>query len=206
MEMGFFITGAGSFLNVADDGNIWGNSLDDANNMGTFLWGLELLEPMLRQPRREPWLRITTQTYLQDDFKVSKKLTVNVGIRWENANAGDRAAQQPVRMGTRWLRSPFTLNSCYSLDRALTTGTCGLAGAGLTTAQASAVQEPEWALNGAFDPGAIVFVRSRNTATEPLLVIILGTLRRAWASPIRWSVTQWCEAPSGFSTFRSEIT
>jgi len=57
---GFFITGAGSFLNVADDGNIWGNSLDDANNMGRSC-GDWTPGAMLRQPRREPWLRITTQ-------------------------------------------------------------------------------------------------------------------------------------------------
>jgi hypothetical protein len=155
---GFFITGAGSFLNVADDGNIWGNSLDDANNMGTFLWGLDSWSHATAATSRAMATNYYA-TYLQDDFKVSKKLTVNVGIRWE--------MQTPVTERHNNLSvwdplapSPFTLNSCYSWTGALTTGTCGLAGAGLTTAQASAVQEPEWALNGAFDPGAIVFVRS----------------------------------------------
>jgi hypothetical protein len=155
---GFYITGAGSFLNVADDGNIWGNSLDDANNMGTFLWGLDSWSHATAATSRAMATNYYA-TYLQDDLKVNKKLTLNLGVRWE--------MQTPVTERHNNLSvwdpqapSPFTVNSCYNFTAALTTGTCGQPGAGLTPAQASAVQTPEWASHGAFDPGAIVFVGS----------------------------------------------
>lgn len=155
---GFFITGAGSFLNVADDGNIWGSSQDDANNMGTFLWGLDSWSHATKATSRAMATNYYA-SYLQDDIKVNKKLTVNVGVRWE--------MQTPVTERHNnlsvWdpLASPaFTLNSCYNWTDALTTGTCGQAGAGLTLAQANSIQTPSWAANGAFDPGAIVFVGS----------------------------------------------
>lgn len=148
---GFFITGAGSFLNVADDGNIWGNTQDDANNMGTFLWGLD------------SWAHATTSTsralatnyyasYMQDDFKVNKKLTVNLGVRWE--------MQTPVTERNNNLTvwdplapAPFTLTPGYNFNQSLLN-------AGLTQAQAGQVQAPGWAQAGAFSPGGIVFVDS----------------------------------------------
>jgi hypothetical protein len=148
---GFYITGAGSFLNVADDGNIWGSSQDDANNMGTFLWGLDSWSHATAATSRAMATNYYA-SYLQDDFKVNKKLTVNVGVRWE--------MQTPVTERhnnlTVWdplAPPPFTLNPGYNFNTALLN-------AGLTPAQANQVQIPNWAANGAFDPGAIEFVGS----------------------------------------------
>lgn len=147
----FYITGAGSFLNVADDGNIWGSAQDDANDMGTFLWGLDSWSHETAATSRAMATNYYA-SYLQDDFKVNKKLTVNVGVRWE--------MQTPVTERhnnlTVWdplAPAPFTLTPGYNFSQALLN-------AGLTPAQANQVQIPNWAQNGAFDPGAIVFVNS----------------------------------------------
>jgi len=158
---GFFITGAGSFLNVADDGNIWGSSQDDANNMGTFLWGLDSWSHATAATSRAMATNYYA-SYAQDDYKVNKKLTVNLGVRWE--------MQTPVTERhnnlTVWdplAPPPFALNPGYNFNQALLN-------AGLTPAQANQVQIPEWAANSAFDPGAIVFVGSpehrARTATD----------------------------------------
>lgn len=148
---GFYITGAGSFQNVSDDGNIWGNTQDDANNMGTFLWGLD------------SWAEATTSTsralasnyyasYMQDEFKVTPKLKLSLGVRWEmqtpvTERHNDLTVWDPLAS------APFAMTPGYSFNQALLN-------AGLTQAQASQVQIPEWAQNGAFDPGAIEFVAS----------------------------------------------
>lgn len=148
---GFFITGAGSFLNVANDGNIWGNPQNDANNMGTFLWGLDSWSHATAATSRAMATNYYA-SYLQDDFKASKKLTLNLGVRWE--------MQTPVTERhnnlTVWdplASSPFILNPGYNFNQALLN-------AGLTQAQAQQIPTPDWAANGAFDPGAIEFVGS----------------------------------------------
>ncbi|HVN21582.1 MAG TPA: carboxypeptidase regulatory-like domain-containing protein [Dongiaceae bacterium] len=157
---GYAITAAGSFLTTANDGGgpIWGSALNDANNMATFLWGLDT------------WSQATASTtralaanyyaaYMQDDFKVNRKLTLNLGVRWE--------MQTPVTERNNNLSiwdplgtPPFTINSGYNFTNALLAS-------GMTAAQAEQVVIPDWAARGAFAPGAIEFVktpqhRSRN--------------------------------------------
>jgi len=148
---GYAITAAGSFLTTADDsgGPIWGSPLNDANNMATFLWGLDT------------WSQATAATsralaanyyaaYLQDDFKVNRKLTLNLGVRWE--------MQTPVTERHNNLSiwdplapPPFSVNAGYNFTDALLA-------AGMTQAQANQVQIPAWAAQGAFAPGALEFV------------------------------------------------
>jgi hypothetical protein len=162
---GFYITGAGSFLNTNDDGNIWGNPQDDANNMATFMWGLD------------SWSHATTAVtrslasnyyaaYLQDDYKVTKKLTVNVGARWEmQTPVTDR--NNNLTVWDPLAPPPFTLNPSYNFNNALLGATCTPNGSlnqttcsPVTQGMTVGITPPDWATTGAFDPGAIVFVNS----------------------------------------------
>ncbi len=83
--------------------------------------------------------------FVQDDFKVSPKLTLNLGLRWE--------METPITERHNKLffwdpnaASPFTFASGYNWNAALTA-------AGVNP---SSVPEPSWASSGQFPKGAIV--------------------------------------------------
>lgn len=122
-----------------------------ANGVGQFLEGID------------SWVRVTNKlgrslsshyyaAYVQDDFKVTPKLTLNLGVRWET--------ETPVREKhdnlTVWnpnAKPAFSVNGSYSWAGAL-------AAAGLNPSQ---VATPDWVTNG-FAPGALQVV---NTTDHP---------------------------------------
>jgi len=167
---GFFITAFGTFQNLSEDNNIWSNTLGDANAMGAYFWGLDSWAHSSQATARE-LANNYYSGYMQDDFKASKKLTVNVGVRWE--------MQTPITERhdnlTVWdplAPAPFTLPSSYNFQNAVLNATCTpisdiqIGGQSPTTCTAMTPQmegmltPPDWAVSGAFDPGAIVFVHS----------------------------------------------
>ena len=148
---GYAITAAGSFLNNQIDagGPAWGTSLNDANNMGSFLWGLDTWS-QATAPTSRALAANYYGTFLQDDFKVSRKLSLNLGVRWEMQTPVSERHNN-LLVWNPLAPTPFNIDAGYNFNSALLA-------AGLTQSQASQIPIPSWAAEGAFAPGAVQFV------------------------------------------------
>jgi hypothetical protein len=143
---GFDFVSNGNGLLFGND-NTWSKQ-GDANSVGDFLWGVD------------SWTQATAATnralasnyyaaYLQDDYKLSKRLTVNLGVRWEMQTPVTERHNN-ISIWDPLAPAPFTINQGYSWTGAL-------AAAGLTPTQISQVKVPDWYLNQSFPSGAVEF-------------------------------------------------
>ena len=150
---GFFITPEGDFLHGSDNANGpgWGNTQAYANGLGTFFWGIDTWSQQTAATSRDLASNYYA-SYLQDDFKVNRKLTLNLGVRWEMQTPVTERHNN-ISVWDPLAAAPFTLPSTYAANWITT-----LEAAGLTAAQANAVQVPSWVAAQAFAPGAQRFV------------------------------------------------
>jgi Carboxypeptidase regulatory-like domain len=93
--------------------------------------------------------------YVQDDFRVSPKLTLGLGVRWEmETPVTDRFDK--IYFWDPNAPSPFTMKPGYDWNAAVV---AGLKSAGLDPSLASQVPTPDWVKNG-FGKGAVGLVNT----------------------------------------------
>ncbi len=136
-------------LNYQD--NIWTNNNWFANSFGSFLLGVP------DASTKQSTLNLANATnyygaYLQDDFKVSRKLTVNFGLRWDMETPMTER-HNDISLWDASRASPYTIPASYNWANAL-------AQAGLTPAQIAQVPTPSWVTSGKLPNGYPCFAAS----------------------------------------------
>ncbi len=93
--------------------------------------------------------------YVQDDFRVTPKLTLGLGLRWEmETPVTDRFDK--IYFWDPNAPSPFTIKPGYDWNAAVV---AGLEAAGMDTGLASQIKTPDWVANG-FPKGAVRLVNT----------------------------------------------
>ena len=122
----------------------WGPQ-GNANGLGQFLLGvdswLQITSPFSRGYRASYYA-----SFVQDDFRVTNRLTVNLGLRWETESPITEKHNQ-LNVWDPTATPGFYINSGYDFNASLTA-------AGLTPSQ---VQTPAW-VTGGLPAGAIRLV------------------------------------------------
>ncbi len=136
-------------LNYQD--NIWTSSHWNANSFGSFLLGIP------DAAGKQSTLNLANATnyyaaYIQDDFKVSRKLTVNFGLRWDMESPMTER-HNDITLWNANRASPWTVPSNYNWS-------ASLASAGLSAAQIAQVPTPSWVTNGKLPNGYPCFAAS----------------------------------------------
>ena len=129
----------------------YGSLYSNVNTMGSFLLGLNDLQSVT-----SPFGRSLAQNYYaayaQDSYKVTPRLTLNVGLRWDMESPTTERHDKLFIWDPK-APPPFSINSDYNWDAALSA-------AGVDP---GSVQTPSWVANG-FPNGAI---RIANTPEHP---------------------------------------
>jgi hypothetical protein len=152
---GFTFANAGVDASGNDLGGGWGPQ-PFANGLGEFLYGLDSWTQITGQVTRD-LAENYYATFFQDDFKVNRKLTLNLGVRWEM----ETPVTEHNNNITVWdplAPSPFSLNPAYSTSGGVNQWIANLEAAGMTPAMAATIPEPSWYVNQVFAPGAQEFV------------------------------------------------
>jgi hypothetical protein len=142
-QMDFDAEGTGQFVETSTQANSpnWSNQ-GNANALGSFLMGMDswmtIQSPFIRHYREDYYA-----AFVQDDFKVTPKLTLNLGLRWETETPLTEKNNQ-LQIWNANAPSVFTINPGYNFNSALVS-------AGLDPSQ---VQVPSWVLNDGFPKGA----------------------------------------------------
>jgi len=136
-------------LNYQD--NIWTSSHWQPNSFGSFLLGIP------DASGKQSTLNLANATnyyaaYVQDDYKVNKKLTVNLGLRWDMETPLTER-HNSITMWDPHRASPYVIPTKYNWNNALVE-------AGLTPAQIAEVPTPNWVKNGKFPAGYPCFAAS----------------------------------------------
>ena len=136
------------------------------NGIGQFLLGVDVWERYTNKLSRSLSNNYYA-AYVQDDFKINPKLTLNMGLRWET----ETPEQEKHDNMTVWdpnAPTTFTMAPGFSWAGALGMATITDPVSGnqvpLTTTQQQSIATPSWVNNGGFPNGAIVAV---NTAAHP---------------------------------------
>ncbi|MDQ3253560.1 MAG: TonB-dependent receptor, partial [Acidobacteriota bacterium] len=140
--------------------NSW-NDQDAANVLGAFLLGINDKAQIVGERTRSMNVNYHG-AYVQDDFKVTPNLTLNLGIRWDMETPPSERYDK-LYVWDPNAPSPFTIKPGYNFAAAV-------AAAGLNPSQ---VRTPAWVANG-FPTGAI---RIANTPDYPSR---LGTEWHPW--------------------------
>ena len=156
---GFFITPTGVMQgesqNLAGGQPPWGQSQGYANGLGAFYFGLDSWSQMTAATSRDLEHNYYA-SYLQDDFKVSPKLTLNLGVRWEmETPVTERNNNISVWDGNA--APPFSLTP-VAMEQYTNNWNQYLLNSGLSQTQANQVQAPAWLTSESFFPGAQEFV------------------------------------------------
>jgi len=129
----------------------WSSPNSRANSLGSFLLGI----PDAASNQQATTMANSVHYYaafVQDDFKVSSRLTLNLGIRWDM----DTPLSERTDKMFGWdpdAPSPYSIPTGWSWNGALSQ-------AGLSAAQIASIPAPAWARTGKFPDGSGFFVKS----------------------------------------------
>jgi outer membrane receptor protein involved in Fe transport len=143
----------GTGLNRLVGDKSWSN-MDQANGPASFLFGYNSLATVAGSSSRALNMNYHA-VYVQDDFKVSPRLTLNLGLRWDMETPVTERFDK-LYFWDKDAPSPFTIKPGYDFNQALRD-------AGFSEQEISKVQKPGW-LNSGFPKGAI---RIANTPEYP---------------------------------------
>ena len=149
--------------------NSW-NDQDNANVLGAFLLGINDKARIAGERTRSMNVNYHG-AFVQDDWKVTPKLTLNLGVRWDMETPPSERYDK-LYVWDPDAPSPYTVKPGYNFSAAL-------AAAGLNSSQ---VRTPAWVTSGAFPSGAV------RVANTPEYTSRLGSKWHPWQFAPRFGI------------------